>query len=130
MKFEIGKLIEREQPRNKYKLTAMFEDIYEEIEVISEDIKYLELIILAYKIQMMQTEEDEDRYYYPSGNDIEDFIKEAASQLKYEKNIDNLIYDAWLTDERADCYGRISYWEITYFDVNGLEFEVKIKEVE
>ncbi len=85
MKFEIGKLIEREQPRNKYKLTAMFEDIYEEIEVISEDIKYLELIILAYKIQMMQTEEDEDRYYYPSGNDIEDFIKEAASQLKYEK---------------------------------------------
>lgn len=127
-KFEIGKLVEKKLPRNKYKLTAMFEDIYEEAEIITQDIKYLELIIMAYKVQMKQTDEDENRFFYPDSYDIEGFINEAANELNYEANVDKLIYDAWVTDERADCYGRVSYWELTYFDANGLEFEVNIKE--
>ncbi len=131
MKFKIGNMCKVEEIKNKYRLKVSFVPTNEEINLNVEDIKILELIIRTYEIFKEKEDEDWDEYCEPIYEHIKECINQAVSDMSYDKIIDeqairSLVTEIWTSDYSNECYARPYDWGMTYFDGNGIEYEVEI----
>lgn len=132
MEFKIGQMKQQPMYKNTYKLEAEFDDGNQIIRYINNK-EHVELMIYTYDKYCENLSKNWNKYCNPESEDVIDYFEEAIKDLglKGEYLDENYIYDlayaAWSSSTEYECKARFDNWVLTYFDANGIEYEVNVE---